>query len=66
MKALLLTLLMTCYYDPAHQICQPYLPADPPPGYAQVCDGGYYDAAHGICTNYPPAYPIPPYYGGQG
>lgn len=49
------------YYDPVHQICQPYLPASPQPGYDQTCSGGYYDPAHGVCAPYEPAYP-PPFY----
>ncbi len=34
------------YYDPSHQICQPYVPANPQPGYPQTCSGGYYDPEH--------------------
>jgi hypothetical protein len=49
------------YYDPQHQVCQPYLPANPQPGYDQTCSGGYYHPAHGVCAPYEPAYP-PPFY----
>jgi hypothetical protein len=40
--------------DATRQICAPYLPANPPPGYPQPCQNGFYDPAHGICTDYPP------------
>ena len=44
------------YYDPVHQICQPYPPADPRLGYDQACSGGCYEPAHGVCAPYEPAY----------
>lgn len=50
------------YYDPTHQVCQPYPPANPQPGYGQFCgDGNYYDPAHQVCQPNPPAYPPPMY-----
>lgn len=49
------------FYDPVHQICQPYPVANPPSGYEQVCPDGYaYDPVHQVCTPYmtvqPPAF----------
>lgn len=49
------------YYDPLHQICAPYMPSKPQPGYPQTCSGGWYDPSHDICQPYPPAYPPPNY-----
>lgn len=49
------------YYDPNHQICQPYPPPNPPPGYDQICSGGFYDPLHKVCAPYEPPYP-PTYY----
>ena len=48
-------------YDPTHQVCAPYMPSNPQPGYPQTCSGGYYDPLHGVCAPYPPAYPPPNY-----
>lgn len=50
------------FYDPVHQVCQPYMPSDPQPGYGQFCpDGNQYDPMHGVCAPYGPAYPPPMY-----
>ena len=49
------------WYDPTHQICAPYMPSNPQPGYPQTCSGGYYDPLHGVCAPYPPASPPPNY-----
>lgn len=58
------------WYDPIHQVCAPHPPANPPPGYLQVCESYqfydppqsyWYDPVHGVCQPYPPAHP-PPFY----
>lgn len=58
------------FYDPGHQICAPYAPSVPQPGYPgfggdQACGGsGHYDPTHGVCG---PGYPsvLPPFYQGE-
>lgn len=56
------------HYDPVQQICQPYYPSDPQPGYPGFGsheDCGYFDPEHGVCAPYAPATP-PPFYQDQG